>query len=268
MRILLINVPHPSIGSRIPDGAAAAARTAVDRRPADRRRATRSRCSMPSSARCRIDGDRRGRPWRSRREARAARPFGLDLGPSGHRGADAGAARRRCRDVLDHLWRRVPDLSLARDPAARSRRSTSIVRGEGEETAPRLIAALERGQTAGRHRAASHFATTASRVATPPAPVIADLDAYRVGWELIDHARYSYWGGKRAVVVQFSRGCPHLCNYCGQRGFWTRWRHRDPDEVRRRDRPAASRARRRGDQFRRREPDRLAARPGALSSKR
>jgi anaerobic magnesium-protoporphyrin IX monomethyl ester cyclase len=29
-------------------------------------------------------------------------------------------------------------------------------------------------------------------------------------------------------VVQFSRGCPHLCNYCGQRGFWTRFRHRDP----------------------------------------
>ncbi len=49
-----------------------------------------------------------------------------------------------------------------------------------------------------------------------------------VRWELIDHARYSYWGGLRAVVVQFSRGCPHLCNYCGQRGFWTRWRHRDP----------------------------------------
>src|SRR5216684_3874296 len=64
--------------------------------------------------------------------------------------------------------------------------------------------------------------------ATRPAPVIRDLDAYRVGWELIDHARYSYWGGKRAVVVQFSRGCPHLCTYCGQRGFWTRWRHRDP----------------------------------------
>ena len=29
-------------------------------------------------------------------------------------------------------------------------------------------------------------------------------------------------------MVQFSRGCPHLCTYCGQRGFWTRWRHRDP----------------------------------------
>jgi anaerobic magnesium-protoporphyrin IX monomethyl ester cyclase len=64
--------------------------------------------------------------------------------------------------------------------------------------------------------------------ATRPAPVIRDLDSYRIGWELIDHARYSYWGGLRAVVVQFSRGCPHLCTYCGQRGFWTRWRHRDP----------------------------------------
>jgi anaerobic magnesium-protoporphyrin IX monomethyl ester cyclase len=21
---------------------------------------------------------------------------------------------------------------------------------------------------------------------------------------------------------------PHLCSYCGQRGFWTRWRHRHP----------------------------------------
>ncbi|HLJ56125.1 MAG TPA: radical SAM protein, partial [Chthonomonadaceae bacterium] len=58
--------------------------------------------------------------------------------------------------------------------------------------------------------------------------MIDDLDAYRVGWELIDIARYGYYGGKRAVVMQFSRGCPHLCNYCGQRGFWARWRHRDP----------------------------------------
>jgi anaerobic magnesium-protoporphyrin IX monomethyl ester cyclase len=48
---------------------------------------------------------------------------------------------------------------------------------------------------------------------------------------LIDCSRYSYWGDKRAVVVQFSRGCPHLCNYCGQRGFWTRWRHRDPKKF-------------------------------------
>ncbi len=30
------------------------------------------------------------------------------------------------------------------------------------------------------------------------------------------------------MVVQFSRGCPHHCHYCGQHGFWRTWRHRDP----------------------------------------
>jgi len=34
-----------------------------------------------------------------------------------------------------------------------------------------------------------------------------------------------------AVVVQFSRGCPHQCNYCGQHPFWRRWRHRDPQKF-------------------------------------
>ena len=104
---------------------------------------------------------------------------------------------------------------------------TAIVRGEGEETARQLMrrsnTATPLGDVAG-----IAFRDGDGIRATRPAPVIRDLDAYRVGWELIDHSRYSYWGGLRAVVVQFSRGCPHLCNYCGQRGFWTRWRHRDP----------------------------------------
>ena len=64
--------------------------------------------------------------------------------------------------------------------------------------------------------------------ATRPAAMIRDLDAHRIAWELIDFRAHSYWGGKRAVILQFSRGCPHLCTYCGQRGFWTQWRHRDP----------------------------------------
>ena len=67
--------------------------------------------------------------------------------------------------------------------------------------------------------------------ASDDAVMIANLDDYRIGWELIDHSRYSYWGGKRAVVRQFSRGCPHLCSYCGQRGFWTQWRHRNPEKL-------------------------------------
>jgi anaerobic magnesium-protoporphyrin IX monomethyl ester cyclase len=110
-----------------------------------------------------------------------------------------------------------------------------IVRGEGEGVIVRLMATLETGQPlaetpgiAFRSTDAAHPDLPAQVIATRPAPPIANLDAYRVGWELIDFARYSYWGNRRAVVVQFSRGCPHRCSYCGQRGFWRRWRHRDP----------------------------------------
>ena len=106
----------------------------------------------------------------------------------------------------------------------------AIVRGEGEETARKLmraiadVAPLDAIPGIAFRKAGNAFATQA-------APMIQNLDDYRVGWELIDHARYSYYGGKRGVVIQFSRGYPHLCSYCGQRGFWTRWRHRDPKKV-------------------------------------
>ncbi|MFK0382886.1 magnesium-protoporphyrin IX monomethyl ester anaerobic oxidative cyclase [Agrobacterium sp. NPDC090273] len=103
-----------------------------------------------------------------------------------------------------------------------------IVRGEGELTATVLIDALETGRPLATVNGIAFRDDDGRARATAPAQAIADLDSFRVGWELIDHDRYSYWGGKKAVVMQFSRGCPHLCNYCGQRGFWTRWRHRDP----------------------------------------
>lgn len=105
-----------------------------------------------------------------------------------------------------------------------------IVRGEGEETVRKLVKALEAG-TSLHQIPGLAFRQDERPVATQPAPMISNLDDYRVGWELIDMSRYSYWGQKRAVVMQFSRGCPHLCTYCGQRGFWTKWRHRDPQEF-------------------------------------
>ncbi|RVC83212.1 magnesium-protoporphyrin IX monomethyl ester anaerobic oxidative cyclase [Mesorhizobium sp. M4A.F.Ca.ET.022.05.2.1] len=103
-----------------------------------------------------------------------------------------------------------------------------IVRGEGEATIVSLVEALDRRRPLADVAGIAYRDDLDRPFATRPAGTIVNLDAYRVGWELIDVRRYSYWGGKRAVVMQFSRGCPHLCNYCGQRGFWTRWRHRDP----------------------------------------
>ena len=102
-----------------------------------------------------------------------------------------------------------------------------IVRGEGERTTSLLAQALEQGRPCCEIRGIA-YRLDGKIAATPAAKPITNLDAYRVGWELIDHRDYSYWGGKRAVVVQFSRGCPHQCIYCGQRGFWTKWRCHDP----------------------------------------
>ena len=102
-----------------------------------------------------------------------------------------------------------------------------IVRGEGEETVTALIDALER-KTDLATLPGLAFRKDGQPKAMRPAAMIGDLDANRIGWELIDFDAHSYWGGRKAVILQFSRGCPHLCTYCGQRGFWTRWRHRDP----------------------------------------
>lgn len=105
-----------------------------------------------------------------------------------------------------------------------------IVRGEGEETCRQLVHAMTFGTPLERVNGLA-FRRQGKIVSTSPQPVIRDLDTYRIAWELIDFRDYSYWGCKRAVVVQFSRGCPHPCTYCGQRGFWTKWRHRNPEKF-------------------------------------
>ena len=103
-----------------------------------------------------------------------------------------------------------------------------IVRGEGEAVALALVTALDTGQDL------AAVAGIACRqqgvvVSTPGAAPITTLDAWRVGWELIeDWDHYQCFGLGRAAIVQFSRGCPHTCSYCGQYQFWTRWRFRDP----------------------------------------
>jgi len=76
-----------------------------------------------------------------------------------------------------HHWREI----LRNEPYV-----TATVRGEGEETARRLMRALERQQSLADIAGIAWRDGGALR-ATRPAEVIRDLDAYRVGWELIDH---------------------------------------------------------------------------------
>lgn len=112
-----------------------------------------------------------------------------------------------------------------------------IVRGEGEAVTLDLIGALEAGRNLATVPGIS-YRDNGKPATNPDCPPIQDLDQFRTAWELIDDwDRYQCFGLGRAAIVQFSRGCPHQCSYCGQRGFWTRWRHRDPvklvDEIER-----------------------------------
>lgn len=112
-----------------------------------------------------------------------------------------------------------------------------IVRGEGEATVLELMHTLAQ-QRNNLLRPSCHFDlshvngiawrhTDTVSVTSARMP-IQHLDEYRIGWELIDDwDRYRAFGLGRAAVVQFSRGCPHTCTYCGQWMFWKRWRHRD-----------------------------------------
>jgi len=226
LRIVLVNIPHPAIGSRIP------------------------RENLPPLGLLSIGGpliddghtvslvDGELGPLSLDALAQEAARRNPDVVLFGHSGSSSGhpliAATaqkiRKLRPQATIVYGGVHPTYFWREILADEPWGDVIVRGEGEETVRHLARALSLGENFGDIPGLA-FRRHGRAVATEPAPLIRDLDAYRVGWELIDFTKYSYWGGKRAVVVQFSRGCPHLCSYCGQRGFWTRWRHRDPQRF-------------------------------------
>lgn len=109
-----------------------------------------------------------------------------------------------------------------------------IVCGEGEQIILDLVNALQNKSNIEDIKGIA-FRKENTIIKNPEAEIIKNLDNYRIGWELMKDYNYTYWGKKKAVVIQFSRGCPYACNYCGQRLFWKKWRHRNPqllaDEI-------------------------------------
>jgi anaerobic magnesium-protoporphyrin IX monomethyl ester cyclase len=104
-----------------------------------------------------------------------------------------------------------------------------VVRGEGEETIVELAEALDRGHSLSGVRGITW--RDGEIRANPDRPPIDDLDRYRPGWELVNWDDYRLFGMGRSAGMQLSRGCPLRCTYCGQWGFWRRWRHRSPENV-------------------------------------
>jgi anaerobic magnesium-protoporphyrin IX monomethyl ester cyclase len=105
-----------------------------------------------------------------------------------------------------------------------------IVCGEGEEICLNLINAIEQKQNLETIKGLA-FMLNGVPIKTQQAANIKELDSFRVGWELMKGYHYTYWGKRKAVVIQFSRGCPYPCTYCGQSLFWKKWRHRDPQKL-------------------------------------
>lgn len=107
-----------------------------------------------------------------------------------------------------------------------------ILRGEMEETLPELLSAIPAG-TAEEVRGIA-FARDGQVVATPMRPHIADLNALKPAWHLLDWSAYHYkiepWGRMASILT--SRGCMMGCSFCSHRQFWRGdWRARDPHNV-------------------------------------
>jgi len=102
-----------------------------------------------------------------------------------------------------------------------------IVCGEGEKTSVELVRAIEKNLPVANIKGIAYRRDNVPAQTSPP-EIIENLDDCRTAWELTEGYRYTYWGGRKAVVVQFSRGCPHHCTYCGQNLFWQKFRHRNP----------------------------------------
>ena len=176
---------------------------------------------------------------------RRVREFGAEIAMIAHVGSTQ--AHPCCVRTLTALKAMLPQLMTvyggvyptyhARDILAQQPEVDVIVLGEGEATAAELVDALDRQRLPSDGPCAtwdlSGVAGIAWRrageiVVNPSRAPIADLDSCPIAWELIDNwDRYRAFGLGRSAVVQFSRGCPHTCTYCGQWMFWKKWRHRD-----------------------------------------
>lgn len=112
-----------------------------------------------------------------------------------------------------------------------------VVRGEGELTLPELLRLALGGQPEEAALSAIKGIVFRGRdgvVATPPRPLVADLDALKPAWDLVEWADYTFYPlpGSRMAVVDTSRGCSHNCAFCSQQRFWERtYRGRRPERV-------------------------------------
>ncbi|MCD4512153.1 B12-binding domain-containing radical SAM protein [Brucella pseudogrignonensis] len=166
--------------------------------------------------------------------------FQPDIVMTGHAGSTpahpacikALRAAKKVAPAVKTVYGGVYPTYHAKDILAEADDVDIIVRGEGESVALDLADCLSRGGELSRVQGITFRTLDGALHDNSPAPLIRKLDDWRVGWELIeDWDLYQCFGLGRAAIIQFSRGCPHQCSYCGQYQFWSKWRWRDPKAV-------------------------------------
>jgi anaerobic magnesium-protoporphyrin IX monomethyl ester cyclase len=181
-----------------------------------------------------IDNDVSG--WDNDRLARELVKTPPDCLMIGHTGSTA--AHPVAMDTARYLKQHLPDTTFVYGGVYPSYAARTIlhdnpaidivVRGEGEETVIDLAGALAGDQSA-LARVKGITWRDGDRIRTNPnRRPITNLDRFRPGWELVNWDAYQLFGFGRAAGLQFSRGCTLHCTYCGQWGFWRRWRHHSP----------------------------------------
>lgn len=230
MKILLINPPHPSIGSRMPrEHLPPLGLLCIGGPLLDAKHTVKL-----------LDAEFGPLPYEDIVEE--TQLYAPDLVLLGHSGSTS--AQPIINDITRLIKEKMPHITVIiggvfptyhwQEILEMNPQIDFVVCGEGEQVALDLVHALE---TNGNFHSVKGIAFRENNkiVKTENAPTLKCLDDYRVGWELMGNYRYTYWGQKKAVVIQFSRGCPYPCSYCGQSLFWKKWRNRDPqllaDEI-------------------------------------
>ncbi len=183
-----------------------------------------------------IDNDLYG--WSPRRlvaEIARFKPDGVLLGHTG-----STAAHPTCLTTARVLREVFPNLRIAYGGVYPSYAAEStlqecpaidvVVRGEAEQTVVELVAAWEKGIPLDGVEGITWRDGVVIKMNRSRLPS-QNLDTYRPGWELVDWPGYKLFGLGRSAGIQFSRGCPLTCTYCGQWLFWKRWRYRSPHNL-------------------------------------
>ncbi|MFK3781424.1 B12-binding domain-containing radical SAM protein [Agrobacterium sp. NPDC089420] len=170
--------------------------------------------------------------------------FGPDIVMTGHAGSTP--AHIACLDTLRTARRATPKAVTiyggvyptyhAADTLETAPYVDIVVRGEGEAVTLALVRAIAENTPLSKVNGITWCQRAGDSAVTihenPPAALIRALDEWRIGWELIENwDLYQCFGRGRAAIIQFSRGCPHVCSYCGQYQFWSKWRYRSPRSV-------------------------------------